>query len=139
MTLIKGQSSEDVYAPLRTLADANGMVVLAGVAIDKMTLIHLAEKTAGRNLFRRFANDMKGNPVAVEVGGCSDGFHKLYPALTDLMETASVGQSRWEIFPAAKTLHRLSKVICTDALLTHCGRSDCGRCRDAMLGGPLLE
>ncbi len=63
--LISGQTSEDVYAPLRTLADAGGAVVLMGVGLDKMTLLHLAEQQAGRRPFRRWANGADGQPVEV--------------------------------------------------------------------------
>jgi hypothetical protein len=24
-------------------------------------------------------------------------------------------------------------------LITHCGRTDCGRCNDSVLGGPMLQ
>jgi aminoglycoside N3'-acetyltransferase len=60
------QSPLDVYAPLEALTQRNGAVLLAGVGIEKMTLLHLAEKAAGRTLFRRWANDLHGQAVAVE-------------------------------------------------------------------------
>ena len=67
--LLKGQQANDVYAPLDALAEEGGSVVLAGVDLTKMTLIHLAEKKAGRVLYRRWANGPDGQPVAVEAGG----------------------------------------------------------------------
>ena len=134
---IQGQHGDNVYAPLDALADMAGMVVLAGVSLDKMTLIHLAEKQAGRNLFRRFANDANGNLAAVEVGGCSDGFEKLADPLLTLRRTAHVGPSLWQIFPAHAALAKATAAIRADPWITHCGRADCDRCNDAVKGGPV--
>jgi len=75
--LIAPQQPIDVYAPLTRLASHNGFVLLIGVGLDKLTLLHLAEKEAGRRLFRRWANNREGHPIALEVGGCSAGFPKL--------------------------------------------------------------
>ena len=74
--LVASQQPMQVFSPLRALAEAGGSVVLMGVGLTGMTLIHLAEQLAGRNLFRRWANGSDGQPMAVEVGGCSDGFGK---------------------------------------------------------------
>jgi hypothetical protein len=110
---------------------------LMGVAVDKMTLLHLAEQHAGRNLFRRWANGPDGQTMEVETGGCSDGFGKLEPFLTLIMQQKTVGQSLWRVFPAKRTLEIATEVIRRDPMITHCGKSGC-RCDDAVLGGPLL-
>ncbi|RIK36138.1 MAG: hypothetical protein DCC57_22735, partial [Chloroflexi bacterium] len=62
-------------------AEAGGFVLLMGVALETMTLLHLAEQVAGRVPFRRWANDRQGRPQQVEAGGCSDGFGRLAPLL----------------------------------------------------------
>lgn len=136
--LILGQSGNNVYRPLDMLANLDGDVVLAGVSLDKMTLIHLAEKRAGRNLFRRFASDASGQPTAVEAGCCSDGFEKLAEPLQDLRRTAGVGESLWQIFPARATLAKATAFIQVDPWITHCERTDCDRCNDAVKGGPIV-
>ena len=109
-----------------------------GVGLERMTLLHLAEQQARRNLFRRWANDQNGETMEVEMGGCSDGFGKLEPILAPLMRETQVGQSHWRIFPARETLTLAADAIRRDPLLTHCGCSPC-RCDDAVLGGPLLS
>lgn len=58
--LVAGQAPLDVYAPLRSLAAADGLVILMGVGLNRMTLLHLAEQMAGRTLFRRWANGPDG-------------------------------------------------------------------------------
>ncbi len=137
--LISGQKPSDVYAPLKRLAKAKGSIILMGVGLDKMTLLHLAEQRAGRTLFRRWANDLTGAPMAVETGGCSGGFDNLTPVLAPLMKVIQVGQSQWRVFSARQVLAVASRAIQEQPGLTHCGNSDCDRCHDAVAGGPILS
>ena len=136
--LVAAQQPLQVFAPLRALAEAGGSVVLMGVELTELTLIHLAEQLAGRNLFRRWANGSDGQPMAVEVGGCSDGFGKFAPILAPVMRSTLVGQSEWRVYPALETLERAAQAIRNHPMMTHCGRADCNRCHDAVLGGPIL-
>ena len=134
--LIGVQEPLDMLAPLRALVEAGGSVALMGVGFNRMTLLHLAEKQAGRNLFRRWANGPDGQPMEIEVSGCSVGFEKFVPVLAPLVKRTWVGQSRWMALPAAQTLSLAVDAIRKDPKITTCGRSDCLRCRDALLGGP---
>ena len=136
--LISGQTPEDVYAPLRALADAGGAVLLMGVGLDKMTLLHLAEQQAGRRLFRRWANGADGQPVEVTEGGCSGGFMNLKPVLSPLMTTITVGKSLWRVFSASAAVDAAAEAIRLNPMITHCGQASCLECRDATLGGPVL-
>ena len=135
--LIAEQAPLRVNAPLTALAAMDGFVVLMGVGLEQMTLLHLAEQQAGRNLFRRWANGPDGQTIAVETGGCSDGFGKLEPVLAPLMQQITVGQSLWRVFPAKRTLAIAAEAIRREPLITHCGQA-CERCDNAVLGGPLL-
>jgi aminoglycoside N3'-acetyltransferase len=137
--LISGQKPSDVCAPLKRLAEAEGSIILMGVGLDKMTLLHLAEQRAGRTLFRRWANDLTGAPMAVETGGCSDGFDNFTPHLAPLLKVVHVGQSQWRVFSARQVLEVASRAIQEQPGLTHCGNSNCDRCRDAIAGGPILS
>ena len=136
--LVAAQQPLHVFAPLRALAEAGGSVVLMGVGLTELTLIHLAEQLAGRNLFRRWANGSDGQPLAVEAGGCSRGFGKFAPILVPIRQSTIVGQSRWDVYPAQETLDRAAQAIRNEPMMTHCGRADCNRCNDAVLGGPIL-
>jgi len=135
--LIMGQAPLDVNAPLRRLAEMGGFVALMGVGLEAMTLLHLAEQSAGRTLFRRWANGPAGQVVEVETGGCSAGFDHLEGLLSPLMREVRVGNSRWQVFPALDTLAAASEAIRRDPAITHCGKTSC-RCDDAVQGGPLL-
>jgi aminoglycoside 3-N-acetyltransferase len=136
--LIAGQRPLDVYAPLVALAEEGGFVILMGIGLDHLTLVHAAEKAAGRVLFRRWANGATGQPMAVEAGGCSDGFEQLAPILAPVEQTFWVGPSFWRIFPARPALTALTLALRQEPLLTRCDNPACDRCRDAVAGGPLL-
>lgn len=136
--LVAEQGPLHVYAPLRALAARNGWVVLMGVGLDKMTLIHLAEQMAGRNPFRRWANGPDGRAIEVEVGGCSDGFGNLEPALSAFIRERKVGESMWLVLPARDALEAAAAAIRQNPEVTHCGDPDCDRCNDAVLGGPVV-
>jgi aminoglycoside N3'-acetyltransferase len=134
--IIESQGPLDVYAPFRALIRVDGFVLLAGVGLTRMTLLHMAEKEAGRNLFRRWARNGDGNPMAVEVGGCSEGFGNLSSYLEPVVETTVLGQSKWLLFPARGALDIAADVIRTRPDITHCGDPACERCNDALAGGP---
>jgi aminoglycoside N3'-acetyltransferase len=137
-TLVDGQRPLDVYAPLRALGDMGGVVILMGVGLNRMTLLHLAEQVAGRNLFRRWANGPDGVSMEVEVGGCSTGFEHLAPAIAPLEQRAEVGASTWRIYPARETVELAAAAIRDRPDITRCSRPSCERCEDAILGGPIL-
>jgi len=136
--LIEGQRPVRVYAPLEALAALGGFVVLAGVGLNRLTLLHLGEQQAGRTLFRRWAAGADGQPMTAEVGGCSEGFERLAPVLSALVQRARVGASYWRVFPASEVVDAVAKAIRAKPDITHCGDPGCERCRDAVAGGPLL-
>jgi aminoglycoside 3-N-acetyltransferase len=137
--LIEEQSWTDVYAPLRELTKMNGYVVLAGVGLDKMTILHLAEALAGRRLSRRWATGPDGSAVAVPVGTCSEGFPNLEKVLGLLATETTVGNSLWRVFPSAEAVTTTAAVIRTEPGITHCGDPECIRCPHAIAGGPILN
>lgn len=136
-TLTEGQDADCVYMPLMQLAELGGFVVLAGVGLTRMTLLHLAEQQSGRAPFRRWALAEDGEPEAVEVGGCSEGFGKLAPVLVPYVQRARVGTSEWQVFHAGDALRAVAKAVLDQPKLTHCDDMACERCNDAILGGPI--
>ena len=132
-----GQQPQDVYAPLRVAADSGGFVALLGVDLTSMTLIHLAEQMAGRELFVRWALLADGRRVPARVGSCSSGFELLAPALSPAESVSLVGGSRWRVFPAGQAVRLAAAEISARPGVTGCGRASCDRCRDAVAGGPI--
>jgi aminoglycoside N3'-acetyltransferase len=137
--VISSQEPMDVYGPLKVLAELGGSVVMMGVGLNRMTLLHLAEHMAGRNLFRRWANGPDGQPMEVEVGSCSEGFGNLRSILSPVMTEEKVGESTWRVYPVKETLTISAREIRANPNLTHCSDANCLRCQDAVLGGPILN
>lgn len=135
--LITAQRPLDVWAPLRALVEADGAVLLMGVGFERMTLLHLAEQMAGRSPFVRWANGPDGRPMGVQVGDCSPGFQKFGPVLQHLTRSCRVGNSLWQVVAARQAVEQAASAIRKCPRITHCAVPSCGRCRDAMLGGPI--
>jgi len=134
--LIAPQRAADVYAPLAALAAAGGAVVLMGVGLEYATLLHLAEKRAGRTPFARWAFGPDGRVMRVQAGGCSEGFGALEPVLAPAMREGRVGASRWMVLDAEPALRLAAAAIRAHPEITHCADPECVRCNDAVLGGP---
>ena len=136
--LIEEQAWNDVYAPLRELTKLGGYVVLAGVGLNRMTILHMAEALAGRRHFRRWATGPDNSAVAVPVGSCSEGFPNLENVVGLLATETQAGQSRWRVFPSAETVTTAAAFIRTEPEITHCGDPECIRCPHAIAGGPRI-
>lgn len=136
--LIETQSPDDVYAPIRELADRDGAILLVGVDLNRMTALHLAEQRSGRRLFRRWARDEDGEIRMFEVGSCSEGFPRLEPVLNPLARTANIGDSRWRVYPAQQVLTAATAEIAAHPDITRCSDARCLHCPDA-IAGPSTE
>lgn len=75
--LIATQSPADVYGPIRELTAHAGLILLIGVALNRMTALHLAEQQSGRRLFLRWAHNTDG------VGDLLERRHLIKDALAD--------------------------------------------------------
>ncbi len=136
--LVSKQSPIEAFSPLAVLQELGGYVLLAGVGLDNLSLIHLAEKLSGRVLFRRWANDSTGKPMAVEVGSCSKGFRKFKPVLAPVCRHCKVGLSQWHLFLAEQTVTAAVEAIRERPSITHCDDEKCEKCSDAVAGGPII-
>jgi aminoglycoside 3-N-acetyltransferase len=130
--LTADQPYDDPFAPLRRLADARGEVLLIGVGLRACTALHLAEQRAGRRTFTRWVVLGDGRTAPVRVGGCSDGFDALWPALRDLFRIARVGQADLAAAPLVALVERAAAVFSDQPELGMCD-ARCIRCRDARL------
>ncbi len=135
--LIAAQGPTDVYGPIRELAAHDGLILLIGVGLNRMTALHLAEQQSARRLFLRWARASNGQTSMFEVGSCSEGFPRLEPALRPYAHIAVVGDSTWQAYPAGQTLTAATNAIKKDQSITHCDNNDCQLCRDSIAGGPI--
>jgi aminoglycoside 3-N-acetyltransferase len=137
--LIGEQQPLDVYAPFRALVAHGGSVVMMGVGLTKMTLIHEAERSAGRTLFHAWAKGPDSSFIECEVGSCSGGFDNLMPCLAGVLRAYDVGQRHWLVGEADRILAAAVAAIRTEPRITHCGSAHCARCDSAVAGGPILK
>lgn len=138
-TLIGEQTPLAAFAPLEALAQADGLVILAGVGLSRMTLLHHAEHLAGRVPFLRWARLGGGEVAMVTVGGCSEGFEQLSPILATVETRLLIGSSLWRVFPAREVIDLSVAAIRNEPMITCCPDIACIRCADAIAGGPRRE
>ncbi|HIG39255.1 MAG: AAC(3) family N-acetyltransferase [bacterium] len=134
--IISTQTPEDVYGPLEKIIELGGGVLLMGVGYTSMTLLHLAERNAGRILFRRWAKNSAGKVIACATGGCSNGFDRFEQVLSPTEMYA--GESRWRLLDASETLTQATDALKRSPAFARCADKTCLRCHDGVLGGPLL-
>ena len=133
--IIGTQEPMRVYGPLEKVCDG-GVVLLVGVDYTSLTLLHYAEQRAGRSLFQRWAKDKDGSLITCEVGGCSTGFNRFEGILPHYDEL--VGACRFRLLDAGACVDAAAAAVRANPEITRCENSECERCRDAVLGGPLL-
>ena len=119
-----------------SLAAAGGFVLLLGVNLSSCTAVHVAEERAGRRPFIRWAMDASGVIREVATSGCAKGFDKLAPFCRHLFRAERIGECLAQAAPLRELVECLALVIRAQPELTRCS-SDCLRCRDAILCGPL--
>jgi aminoglycoside N3'-acetyltransferase len=125
-----------VFGPLRALVALDGVAVLVGVSLTRLTLLHLAEADAGRRPFIRWALGADGTPMRCRCGECSMGFDNLGPQLEPVERRTTVGASHWRVFSATEVVNRAAAAIREDPAITHCSNPECIECADAIAGGP---
>jgi aminoglycoside N3'-acetyltransferase len=137
--LISGQTAQNIWAPLEKLCKLNGALLLMGVNLDRATILHYAEQVAGREPFVRWAYDSDGNPAVCRLGGCSRGFNHFDDIVKPIEKDYTVGKSQWRCFKASELVENCASAMKQNPHISHCGNSDCIRCDDAVLGGPILS
>jgi aminoglycoside 3-N-acetyltransferase len=134
--IISTQTPDNVYGPLKQICDLGGGILLIGVGYTSMTLLHLAEADAGRNLFRRWARDDNGLIISCSCGGCSNGFDRFEEVLSVTQEY--VRESRWRLVDAAEARALAATAVHAAQDFARCSAKNCLRCADGILGGPVL-
>ena len=128
-------------APIKRLADDrfNGHVLLLGCSLKRCTAIHHSEEIAGRRPFVRWIRYADGEVRPVRESGCSEGFDSLAPYLESLARRVRIGRCEAIAYPI-RALVRIAGAIIHDVpQVTRCrADSDCTRCEDAIMGGPLI-
>jgi aminoglycoside 3-N-acetyltransferase len=126
--ILKTQTIEEPFAPLRALVEQDGWVMLLGVDHTTNTSIHFAEKLAGRKQFVRWALTPAGIVTCPGFPGCSAGFDAIEPEVRPFTKTVTVGNAVVRALPMRALMVRVLEMIKKDRYALLCNRSDCERC-----------
>ncbi len=125
---LNAQTLEDPLAPIRTLMEEGGWVLLMGVNHTVNTSLHLAERIAGRRQFLRWALTPQGVVACPGFPGCSLGFEKAEPLLRPLTRETQVGNATVRALPLAPMIERITAHLREDPAALLCDDSHCERC-----------
>lgn len=125
---INSQRMYDPLAPIGTLADMDGWVLLLGVDHTVNTSIHYAEKLAGRMQFIRWA--LMQNRVVECPGfpGDSDGFNAIAPAVEIYTRRVEIGNALIQAVHLKSLIKVVVNQIKENPFALLCQRQDCERC-----------
>jgi len=122
------QTLEEPLAPLQTLYEIEGYVLLLGVDHSVNTSIHLAESKAGRKTFTRWALTPTSIIECVNFPNCSDGFNQSHDLLDDITQTIKIGDAKISCLPVKPMVDKLVNHIVDHPLALLCDREQCPRC-----------
>ena len=128
--ILKTQTIEEPFAPLRALVEQDGWVLLLGVDHTTNTSLHFAEKLAGRKQFLRWALTEAGTIPCPGFPGCSAGFQAIEPEVRIFTKTIRVGNALVQAIPLRALMVRAIEMIKKDKYALLCNRSDCERCAE---------
>ncbi len=128
--ILETQSLEEPFAPLRTLTELDGWVLLLGVDHTANTSLHFGEKLAGRKQFLRWALTAEGTVACPGFPGCSAGFEVIEPEVRPFTKTLQVGNATVRALPLRPLLIKVIELLKKDKHALLCNRSDCERCAE---------
>jgi aminoglycoside 3-N-acetyltransferase len=122
------QTLYEPLAPIGTLADQDGWVVLINVDQTVNTSIHYAEKLAGRRQFVRWALADDRVVQCPNYPGDSMGFNAIQPYLRPAIRRVEIGEAFIQAVPLKPLFEVVRALINRDPLALLCERMDCERC-----------
>jgi aminoglycoside 3-N-acetyltransferase len=125
---IAAQTLPEPLAPIGTLLDGGGWVLLLGVDHTVNTSIHYAEKLAGRKQFIRWALTPRGILQCPGFPGCSAGFQAISTRLGSVTRKVQIGPGVVQAIPLHGLVETVVGRINEDPLALLCAREDCERC-----------
>lgn len=122
------QTIYDPLAPIRTLAEQGGWVILINTDHSVNTSIHYAEKLAGRRQFVRWAI-MDGRIVECPgFPGDSSGFNEIAPRLQADTRLVQVNNGFIQAVPLQRLFTVVQEMLKQNPLALLCQNVECERC-----------
>jgi aminoglycoside 3-N-acetyltransferase len=126
--VINSQRMYDPLAPIGSLADQDGWVLLLGVDHTVNTSIHYAEKLAGRLQFIRWALVQDRVVECPGFPGDSDGFNAIAPAIEKYTRRVEIGDALVQAVHLKSLIKVVMEQIKQNPFALLCQRQDCERC-----------
>jgi aminoglycoside 3-N-acetyltransferase len=126
--IIEAQTLSAPLAPIASLADQDGWVLLLGVNHKSNTSIHLGERLAGRKTFTRWALMPDIIVECPKFPSCSDGFNAIQPLMEPFTYKARVGDALVQAMPLPELIETTRQLVQADPLALLCERPECLRC-----------
>jgi aminoglycoside 3-N-acetyltransferase len=131
---LDSQTIDNPLAPIGSLLEQDGWVLLLGVDHTVSTSIHYAEKLAGRRQFVRWAL-LKDRIIECSgFPGDSSGFNQIADDLEGVVRRVEIGNAVVQAIPLKILVAAVVNRIKQDPLALLCQREDCERC-NAMRNG----
>jgi aminoglycoside 3-N-acetyltransferase len=125
---LEKQTLSEPLAPIHTLRENEGWVILLGVDHSVNTSIHYGERLAGRKQFVRWALTPDGVKECPGFPGCSNGFNAITPSLDQVIRRVQVGSSLVQAVPIAALVETVLAMLKQDPQALLCEKPDCERC-----------
>jgi len=125
---LEAQTNRQPYAPIKSLLDLEGMVVLMGVDQTQNFSIHYAEFLAGRKQFTRWALTNDGILECEPFPGCPDGFNKINKYIEAFKHQLSIADQVWQAYPLEELTGATVDLLKKDPFSLLCNRLKCERC-----------
>ena len=126
--ILATQTRFEPLAPIASLYDQDGWVVLINVDHTNNTSIHYAEKLAGRQQFLRWALVGDRAVECQNYPGDSTGFNAIAPYIQPDIFRIEIGKGFIEAMPLKRLTDVVVGLIRNDPLALLCERKDCLMC-----------
>lgn len=132
--VIHTQTAHEPYAPIASLAEWDGDVLLVGLDQRVNFSIHYGEKMAGRMQFIRWALTGAGVVECPSFPGDAEGFNVITSDVKAFTRRADVDGVEIQAIPLNRLLNAVVNKIHENPYALLCGRSDCERCEAVRWG-----
>ena len=133
-SVIHSQTLANLYAPVASLAEEDGVILLIGMDQCVNFSIHYGEKLAGRMQFIRWALTESGVVECPHFPGDSEGFNAISLTIKPFTRQTEVDGIIIQAVPINDLLKAVVNKIHEDAYSLLCGRPDCERCEAVRWG-----
>ena len=127
-TALESQTNHQPYAPVKSLLELEGMVVLLGVDQSHNFSIHYAELLAGRKQLTRWALTTEGILECNPFPGCPDGFNKLNTHIEAFKHQITIADQIWQTYSLEDLIGVAVDLLKKDPFSLLCSRLKCERC-----------